>query len=296
MNLHKLTVFREVVEHGGFTAAAEALLISQPLVSAHVKDLEGYYGVRLFDRTNRKVRLTEAGRILDSYARQILTTSSEAKNALDEYKGLRQGELVLGASTTPGAYLLPVILGDFHREFPGIKLDMLVHGSRQVGEWVAEGRVELGVIGQEPDLPGLESEPLADDELVVIAAPSHPLAHAERVTVEDLTTADFISREPGSGTRATADAAVRALGSELIPFMELGSISAIKGAVAAGLGVSMLSSCAVEEELRFGTLVAVAVSGLKARRTFHLIRRKGRWISPAALRLLEMLRERGAST
>ena len=242
------------------------------------------------------MRLTEAGQILDSYARQILTTSSEAKNALDEYKGLLQGELVLGASTTPGAYLLPVILGDFHREFPGIKLDMLIHGSRQVGDWVAEGRVELGVIGQEPDLPGLESEPLADDELVLIAAPSHPLAHAERVTVEDLTAADFISREPGSGTRATADAAVRALGSELIPFMELGSISAIKRAVAAGLGVSMLSSCAVEEELRFGTLVAVAVHGLNARRTFQVIRRKGSWISPAAHRLLDMLRERRAST
>ena len=102
MDLHKLRVFREVVERGSFTAAAEALLLSQPLVSSHIKDLETYYGVHLFDRANRQIRLTEAGVILDRYARQILNAAREAQQALNDYNGLAQGELVVGASTTPG--------------------------------------------------------------------------------------------------------------------------------------------------------------------------------------------------
>src|SRR5438128_10025126 len=166
VSLHQLSVFRAVARHQSFTRAAEELYISQPAVSAHVRELERLYGVELFEQVGRRVRLTEAGRLLEEYANRLLALIEESRRALDELKGLERGRLEVGASTIPGAYFLPEALARFKDQHPGVSVDLRIADTRQVLGMLRRAEVEVGVVGELQEETGLYRRPYRSDELV----------------------------------------------------------------------------------------------------------------------------------
>src|SRR5438477_9145868 len=173
---HRLAVFPAVLEPGGVGRAAQACHISQPAVSEHLRGLEAHFGVRLVERHGQRVRPTAAARVVEPYARQALALLRTAQQAAGEVRGLRAGSLTIGASTTPGTYLLPAALGRLHATYPGITLRLEISDPRGIERSVAAGQLELGVIGEAPLVPGLAAESWVKDELVLILPRGHPFA------------------------------------------------------------------------------------------------------------------------
>lgn len=173
LDLHKLRVFAVVAEHEHYTRAAEALGISQPALSVHVRDLERQLGLALFERAGRNIRLTEAGRLVHGYARRILALAVELDEAADDLRGLRAGSLRLGASTTVGEYLLPEVLAAFRRRHPGVAVTVEIGNTRRIADRLRHGELHLGLLGEPLGDPGLDCAPFRDDELVLIVPPGH---------------------------------------------------------------------------------------------------------------------------
>src|SRR5256714_9685194 len=160
MDLRRLEIFAKVAELSSFSRAAEALFLTQPTISEHIRALEDELGVQLLDRLGRGATPTRAGRLLLGYARRMLALSREARQALDQFQGRMSGELVVGGSTIPGEYVLPALIGRFKAKYPDISISLLIGSSRQVSEWLEEGRVEVGVVGARPASRALDSKEL----------------------------------------------------------------------------------------------------------------------------------------
>jgi DNA-binding transcriptional LysR family regulator len=287
LTLHRLELFLAVLDAGGVARAARTRNLSQPAVSEHLGGLEAFFGVHLFERAGRGVRPTAAARLIEPFVRQALGLVASAEQAAIELRGLRAGAVSVGASTTPGTYLLPEVLGRFHTAHPQIALTLRIGDTREVEQWVAAGAVEIGVIGAAPVRPGLTSEPWVKDELVAIVARRHPLARRRTLAGAALAGQPYIAREEGSSTRAVAERSLADLGVTLRPVMELGSTEAVREAVAAGLGVSVVSRHAVRT--RDPRVVAIRLQGRQWVRDLLVIRRQGAPLSPAATRLRELL-------
>lgn len=287
LTLHRLELFLAVLEAGGVGRAARARHLSQPAVSEHLRGLAEYFAVPLFERVGRGVRPTAAARTLEPYARQVVGLLQRAVDAAAELRGLRVGALAVGASTTPGTYLLPAVLGRFRTAHPGVGLTLRISDTRQIERWVTSGQVELGVIGGAPVLPGLVAEPWVTDELVAIVARRHPLARRRTIRPAAFASEPYIAREEGSSTREVAEGFFAELGVTLRPAMELGSTEAVREAVAAGLGMSVVSRHAVHP--RDPRVVAVPFQGRRWVRDLLVIRRGGAPLSPAAARLRDLL-------
>lgn len=292
LDLHKLRVFAAVAEHEHYTRAADELGISQPALSVHVRDLERYFGMALFERAGRNVRLTDAGRLVQGYARRILALAVELDEAVADLHGLRRGELRLGASTTVGEYLLPAVLGAFRRRYPGVAVGVEIANTGRIVDRLRHGELHLGLIGEPLDDPDLDLEPYLDDELILIVPPAHRWAGA-RIPAADLDAEPLLVREPGSATRDVTEAALATAGVRPPVALELGGTEAVKGAVAAGLGVAFVSACTVEQELATGRLARATVRGLTIRRQFQLARRRGRRLTAAEAAFLPLLRADG---
>lgn len=290
LTLHRLELFLSVLDTGGVGRAAQARRVSQPAVSEHLRGLEAFFGVQLFERAGRGVRPTAAARLIEPFVRQALGLVTSAEQAAIELRGLRAGGVAIGASTTPGTYLLPEVLGRFHTAHPRITLTLRIGDTREVEQWVAAGSVELGVIGASPVRPGLTAEPWVKDELVAIVASRHPLARRRTLPGAALADEPYIAREEGSSTRAVAERFLADAGVTLRPVMELGSTEAVREAVAAGLGVSVVSRHAV----RTGDprVIAIRLQGRQWVRDLVVIRRRETPLSPAAAGLREMLLRR----
>lgn len=287
LTLHRLELFLAVLDAGGVARAAAARRLSQPAVSEHLRGLEAFFGVRLFERAGRGVRPTAAARLIEPFARQALGLLARAAAATVELRGLRAGAVSVGASTTPGTYLLPAVLGRFHAEHPAVALTLRIGDTREIEQWVASGAVELGVIGEAPLGPGIAAERLVKDELVAIVARRHPLARRRAVRAAALGDEPYISREEGSSTRAIAAQFFAAAGVTLRVAMELGSTEAVREAVAAGLGVSVVSRHAVRSSDQ--RVVALRFRDRRCVRDILVIRRDGAPLSPGAARLRELL-------
>ena len=245
MTLHRLELFLAVLDQGGVGRAAKARNISQPAVSEHLHGLGAHFGVQLLERHGRSVRPTPAALLLEPYARQAVGLLRGAERAAADLRGLHSGSLTIGASTTPGTYLLPAALGRFHAAHPGIALRLQISDTGEIERWVAVGQLELGVIGEAPLVPGLVAEPWVRDELVLIVPRGHPFARRRSVPAAAIAGEPYIAREEGSSTRGVAERYLVRLGVTLTPVMELGSTEAIREAVAAGLGVALVSRHAV---------------------------------------------------
>jgi DNA-binding transcriptional LysR family regulator len=290
MTLRQLEVFLAIVRARSYRQAAEALHASQPALSQHIRELEGELGVRLFDRLTRGVILTEAGRLLEERAKRVFATLTDVRDVLGELQGLKRGSLLVGASTTPGIYVLPAIIGAFRRRHPGIDLQLRIANSRAIEDAIRAHDVDLGVVGGHGLAPGEEclAAGLAD-ELVLIVSPRHRWAGRREVAPAQVADEPLLVREEGSATRRVTERALDQAGIRRRVSMELGHTEAIKQAVMAGLGVAFVSVHAVRGEVADRRLAAVRLRRLRIRRHFHVIHSEARTMSAGARALVTLL-------
>ncbi|MBE0596338.1 MAG: LysR family transcriptional regulator [Desulfuromonadales bacterium] len=293
MELRRLEVFCRVVELKSFSRAAEEVRLSQPTVSEQIRLLENASGEKLLDRLGREVLPTPAGEILYRYARQILQLREEAKQALAEFRGTLAGRLVLGASTIPGAYFLPPLIEKFHGRYPQSRVILRICGSAQIAREVLAGTLELGLVGALPQESGLEAQELFADRLRLALWPGHPWVGRRDLPLTELAGQPFILRENGSGTRQAMEEALLAGGFDpgrLTVVAEMGSNEAVREGIKGRLGISFLSSLALQEDLSRGTLATVPLLDTSIHRPFYLVRRRHRQPTPLGSAFLDQLR------
>ena len=255
-DLRQLEIFQKVVDLQSFTKAASAVFLAQASVSERIATLENMVGVQLLDRLGRKVVPTKAGELLYKHAVLLLDMKKTACLEMQEFLGIKRGDIQLGGSTVPGEYILPKFLGLFCRKYPKISMKLSVADSATIENQVLNGSIELGVIGTRAVHNSLISHELWSDKLVLAVSSKHRWADENTVSIEDLAGEPFIFRETGSGTFKIFDQHLRAAGKkgirELQAVARLGSSTAVKEGIKAGLGISIISSRAIETELRMG--------------------------------------------
>lgn len=293
MNLNQLRAFAAIAEEGNVSRAARRLSVSQPALSKQLSDLEASLGVTLCDRLPRGVRLTEAGQVLREHAERLRAVEAAAEADIAALVGADRGRLSVGASTTIGSYLVPELFGEFRREYPGIALELHIANTRAIQSALLAGELDLALTEGFADAEALDVQVFDHDEMRVIVAPDHPWAGRRKVKLRELATASIVLRERGSGTRDVIEAALAERGVTVEPVMALGSTEAVKHAVAAGLGIALVSELTVGLELATGRLVEVAVEGLAIRRALHLLRLRARRPSAPAAAFLQRLRRPG---
>jgi DNA-binding transcriptional LysR family regulator len=290
MTLRQFEVFLAVARARSFRRASEALHLSQPALSQHVRELEVDLGARLFDRAGRAIHVTDAGRILEEHATRLVATLTDARRAIAELQGLERGTLTIGASTTPGIYVLPRVLGVFKQRYPGVVVTMRLGNSEQVESLVRAGELDLGLIGDRGRSRAEDCLAASiADELVLVVGPRHAWARRRDIQREELATQPLLLRESGSATRQVTERALAAAGVSYRAAMVLEHTEAIKQGVLAGLGVAFLSIHAVRAELATGRLHALRVRGLRIERHFHLIHHERRQLSATARAFMEVL-------
>lgn len=289
MNLNHLSIFQAVAATGSISAGAQSLHISQSAVSKQLGEFESTLGVVLFDRLPRGVRLTEAGRLLQGYANSLVAVEAEAEAAIRDLKMGIRGRLRIGASRTVGAYLMPSLLAQFRRRYPDVELFLQVDSTAAIEQRLIASEIDIGftegIVGS--DL--LEYRVFASDELVLIAAPGHPITRTDPAPLASVIQQPLLMHEVGSGTRAVTEKAFSAKRITLRPSMTLASTEAIKHTVATGVGIAVLSAFAVRTELAAKTLTVVRMKGLTIHRPLYRIQRKGSWSSPPLEAFVGML-------
>lgn len=286
--LDQLRILRAISAEGSFKRAADSLYVSQPAVSLQVQNLERQLDVPLFDRGGRRAQLTEAGHLLLEYGDRILSLCQETCRAIEDLQNLQGGTLIVGASQTTGTYLLPRMIGRFRQQYPDVAVQLHVHSTRRTAWSVANGQIDLAIIGGEipPELQdSLKVIPYAEDELALILPAFHPLARVMTVQKDDLYKLQFIALDSQSTIRKVIDQVLTRSGIEtrrLKIEMELNSIEAIKNAVQSGLGASFVSISAIEKELQMGVLHRAKIDGVVVNRTLAVVINPNRYRSKAA--------------
>jgi LysR family transcriptional regulator, low CO2-responsive transcriptional regulator len=293
VTLRQLRVFVAVGKHLSFVRAAEELSLTAPAVSMQVKDLEDQVGLPLFDRSTRSVSLTTVGEYVLAHARRVLAVLRDAEDMVANLKGLKGGALDLAMVST-AIYFVPRLLTLFRSEHSQVQVRLRVANNRaQIAEMLREGEVELAVMGRPSKEWATRAEPFAMNPHVLVTAANHPFALMERVQPEALTREAFITREEGSGTRAGLQEYMHAHHLSATTLMELPSNDAIKQAVMAGMGVSLLSLHTIALELSLGLIASPQVEGLPLMRRWHVVHKLGKVLSPAAEAFRYFLLEEG---
>lgn len=290
----RLQVFHAVAKNLSFTKAAEALYMTQPAVTFQIKQLEEHLNARLFDRGHGRISLTPAGEMALDYAERILALSGELETRLAEMTGQMRGPLLVGASTTIAEFMLPPILGEFNSLYPQVRARLTVANSETIESRIAEHTLDIGLIESQAKLPNLQCEVCCDDELQVICTPDSPLARFKEIEPATLLDYEFISREPGSGTREVTDTYLRAAGVEpekLKRLMELGSPEALKGVVGTGLGFAIVSRASFDKERQLGRLVAIPLKP-RLKRTLSLVYPKEKFRSRVVNTFVEFAKKK----
>jgi DNA-binding transcriptional LysR family regulator len=291
LNLYHLDTFHRVARLLNFSRAAEEMSLSQSAVSRHIEALEQEIGLELFTRSGRGATLTEAGSRLLDYAEGILHLSQEATRALAELRDLENGRLTVAASSTPGNYLLGSVVALYQDRYPGIDLHLKIRDSQSVAQLIEDGTVDVGVLAGPPIGSNVAVEPCIDDELWLVAAPTHPLAGKDEVRLDDLSQTRLMIREHGSHTRQMVDQVLRARGVHPQQMNELPSTEVIKQAVAAGGGVAFISRYAVAQEVRTGMLIPLPGPDCRMGRQLILAYPKGGRRPSAVLAFVALLRK-----
>jgi DNA-binding transcriptional LysR family regulator len=290
MNLHHLRIFAAVAEQRGFSRAAAALHISQPAVSKAVQQLERQVGVPLVERAGRASRLTAAGEQLAARARELFGVESAAEEELRALRGLEAGSLRVGASTTIATYLLPPILARFHDAHRAITLRVVSANTRAITRALLERRLDIALVEGPVEHPRVQTRRWRSDELVLIAPPDHRLVSRRRVSARELLTERFVVREQGSGTREVAERALSKHGVHPSVALQLGSTEAVKQAVAAGLGLAIVSRYAAEDQLALGRVALVRLRDVELGRALTELRLKGRKPNSPAAAFVEFMK------
>ncbi|HEX5468905.1 MAG TPA: LysR family transcriptional regulator [Gaiellaceae bacterium] len=278
----RLRLLVEVERQGTVSAAARAVGIGQPTASEHLRLLEAAAGQRLVERNGRGSRLTEAGRLLAARAREALAALQAGEEELSALAGLQAGTIHVGASTTPGVYLLPDTLDCFRRDHPGVDVEVEIASTDEMVGRLLAGRVQLALVGETEVDDRIELTPFLADELVGIASPGSLPIKGGRIKADALSDQTLLVRESGSSTRQTAERSLARMGVRPRRVWELGSSEAIKRAAREGLGVAFLSRYAVAEEIERGELASFRVQGApKIERRLHVARLARRPLSPS---------------
>ncbi len=281
ITLRQLQVFEAAARLGGYTRAAETLHLSQPAVSMQIRQLEEQAGMPLFDQIGKKVHLTDAGRALYRHAQDILAQVQEAQLELEEMRGVRRGQLNITIASTAN-YFAPKLLAAFCQRHPEVKVSLDVSNREHILALLNETDKDLAIMGRPPEASDLVAHPFMENPLVVIASPTHPLAHERHIPLARLAEESFISRETGSGTRMAAERFFDEAGTKLSTAMEMSSNEAIKQAVQAGLGLGVVSIHTLEMELLLDRLVILDVEGFPILRHWYVVHRQGKRFSAVA--------------
>ena len=292
MSDRRLQVFYSVARHLSFTKAAEALHMTQPAVTFQVRQLEEQFNTRLFDRTHNRINLTEAGDRVYHYAKQIFELYARMEGEIRELTGEVSGVVIIGASTTIAEYMLPSLLGAFKRKFPDVIIRLRVSNTGGIVAMVEDNEIDLGVVEAPVPNKSLVVEVCRIDQLVAVLPPEHELAGRASLPVADVLKFPFIAREEGSGTREVTFDYLRGAGldpADLTVVMELGSPESIKGAIEAGMGISILSRSTIGKELELRTLTCVELEP-PLERPFSFVHQKQKFRVRAIEELLDFTR------
>ena len=299
MDLWQLNIFCKVIELKGFSKAGNAVHLSQPTVSSHIKDLENHFECQLIDRLGKKAVPTKAGELLYSYAHKLIALRDEAESAMAEFHGDIKGRLVIGGSTIPGEYILPKHIGAFTVDYPRVSISLKIGDTENIIQDVLAGFLELGIVGAETSDKRIYQEKLIEDEMKLIVTADHKWAEKKSIRPDLLYKEPFILRESGSGTLKSIKLSFKEkVGSidDLNVVAEMGSTEAVIQGIKSKVGVSILSTIAVAEELKTGTLKALTVSRLNLKRSFYLITHKHRSPSPLCKAFIAFLKKEFTSS
>ena len=291
MDIRGLEVFLSVAKHLNYTRAGEEVNLSQPSVSVRIRQLEQELGGKLFEQLGKKVALTEAGLLLVPHARRVIAAIEGAQHAIDELQGLERGTLRIGASTTPGMYLIPKTIARFKDRYPKIEIQLGNRDTRQIETGVINNEFDFGFVGGHLAGDEVDVLPWLIDRIVLVVSPKHRLARKKSVKADNLQTERFILRETGSATRAAIVAHLEESDLEVETVMEMENPESVKKAVQSGLGIAFISRFAVETELKARNLVAVHIRGLEISRELKIVYRKDKHLGRAAQIFIEMARE-----
>jgi DNA-binding transcriptional LysR family regulator len=294
-DLRQIEVFSRVVELRSFSKAAEVVCLSQASVSERIATLESLVGTRLLDRLGRQIVPTKAGELLYRHALSLLQMKRTACLEMEDYLGIKRGEVRMGGSTIPGEYILPKVIGLFRERHPSISVHLTIADSEEIESRVLEGGCELGVIGSRGTRKNLVTRELWKDELVLAVPARHRWAGRKEVLLQEIIEEPFIIREEGSGTLKSIQEHLQSSGIEgtasLRVVAKLGTSTAVKEGIKAGLGVSILSKRALDTEIKTGIIKALKVKDIPMMRSFYLLLDKRRSTSPLCKALLEFLLE-----
>ena len=292
MDLWQLNIFCKVVELEGFSKAGKAVHLSQPTISSHIKDLEDHFECRLIDRLGKKAAPTKAGELLYNYARRLITLRDETENAMAEFQGKIKGRLIIGGSTIPGGYILPQLIGAFTMDYPEVTVSLTVGDTDRIIQDVLSGVLELGIVGAKTSDKNIIQEKMIQDEMRLIVYAGHKWAGKKQISTEMMFQEPFIIREHGSGTLQSILLSLADKGysrNKLNIIAEIGSTAAVIQSIKSKVGISILSTIAVAEELQTGTLKALAIKDLNLKRSFYLTRHKHRSSSPLCSAFIDFL-------
>jgi DNA-binding transcriptional LysR family regulator len=292
LDLNLIEIFCCVYEHQNFSRAAKQRKVSQPTISGHMKNLEEYVGLKLFDRLPKRVVPTRAGELLYRHGRVILNEKEAAVRQLNKLRNCIEGSLVICSSTTPGEYLLPQIIASFHANHPAVAVELRISDSEFTCHEVLSGKAELGVVGAKLNAVGLNFSHFASDQMVLVVPNTDEWRMVESITLEAVTKRPFLARENGSGSRHVFEAAIGSRLEEFNIVACLGSTNAIKEALRANLGVSVLSLLSVRTEIETGAFKIIDIEGIDPiKHELFTVTNKNLTLSPIAEAFLGVLEQ-----
>jgi LysR family transcriptional regulator, transcriptional activator of the cysJI operon len=293
LNIESLQMFCLVVDEGSISQAARLSFVSQPAVTRQIHQLEDSYGTLLFDRTDGKLRVTEAGKMLYPFAKAIVGDFSRSKEVIKQALGENNSSLNVGATFTIGEYLLPSLLGKYKKQKPEIRVTLTIKNTPGVLEDLANDVIDMALVEGIVESNDFIVEEFADDELILVCSPDH--MWDKQIQIEELLNERMILRESGSGTRLIVENMLRENGilDKIDSYMELGSTQAIKSAVEAGLGISILPRLTVERELHLSLLREIDIAGVTIMRKLWLVKKRQRFNKIVVPHFLEFIDNRG---
>ncbi len=292
-DLRQLEIFCKVVELKSFSKAAEEVFLTQASVSERIANLESAIGAKLLDRLGRQITPTRVGELLYKHALLLLDMKRGAKLEIEHFLGKKSGEVRIGGSTIPGEYILPQLIAKFNQKFPLVSVILDISDTSEIEGRVIEGKLELGIVGSKSIHPSLINHELWQDELVLAVPAKHPWAKKKELPLEELVEEPFIIREPGSGTLKIIEIHLKERHQKGLGILNIktifGSSTAIKEGIKSGLGVSILSSRAIQNEIAMGTIKALRIKDIPMFRRFYLIKDKRRIASPLCQAMQDFL-------
>jgi len=277
MDIHQLRVFISVFRDKSFSKASKKLHLTQPTVSAHIRALEEEYNCKLFDRLGRTIIPTKEAEVLYQYAIEIIEKADAIQEVIGRFKKEITGTLIIGASTIPGTYVLPSIMTAFQKKYPSVSFQILIADSKGIVESLSKHELLMGIVGAKLGNGEINYMPFLEDELIVVSSPS--LIESNKIPLKELIKFPVVLREEGSGTRTITEKILEEKGISLHTLSIagiFGSTDAVKQAVKAGLGVSILSRLSVSDELKYRTLKEITITNTTMRRKFYIITHRKR--------------------